>query len=248
MTKIARKDKQDMLVVRQAQAEELRLRRRSQYLQMSATTQAEIDEKRKASRDGSAVGGKVYSWWEKSPEERASITKRQMETRKERFVAEIKQRQGERYRQTVAAKTEEERQRPIDMQKAWYAGRTEEEKAVTRKRKAESVALKSEDERRKSSKKMVESKARKSDVEKLEQHLRTKATWASNSEEDMKAKTKKTSETLKNMSPEDRTASLALTEVKKKATAAGRQWRNTLGLPEVTQSEIRSRSCEKNLL
>ncbi|KAF7942720.1 uncharacterized protein EAE97_006174 [Botrytis byssoidea] len=232
MTKIARKDKQDMLVARQAQAEELRLRRRSEYLQMLATTQAEIDEKRKASRDGSAVRGKVYSWWEKSPQERASITKRQMETRKERFV-----------------KTEEEeRQRPTDMQKAWYGGRTEEEKAVTRKRKADSVALKTEDERRESVKKMVESKATESDADKVEQHLRTKATWASKSKEDLEAKTKKTSETLKKMSPEDRKASLALTEVKKEATAAGRQWRKTLGLPVVTQSEIRSRSWEKNLL
>ncbi|KAF7884975.1 hypothetical protein EAF00_010793 [Botryotinia globosa] len=161
-----------------------------------STRQAEIDEKRKAISDGSAVGGK---------------------------------RQSERYGQTVPAKTEEERRRPIDMQKAWH------------------TALKSEDERRKSSKKMVESKARKPDADKLEQHLRTKATWALKSEEDMKAKTKKTSETLKDMSPEDRKASLALTEVKKNATAVGRRWRKTLGLPEVTQSEIRSRSWEKNL-
>ncbi|TGO16823.1 hypothetical protein BTUL_0024g00610 [Botrytis tulipae] len=238
MAKIARKDKQDMLVVRQAQAEEMRLRRRSEYLQMSATRQAEIDEKRKASRDGSAVGGKLYSWWKKRPEERASITKRQLETRKERF----------RYRQTVAAKTEEERQRPIDMQKAWYAGRTEEEKAVTRKRKAETVALKSEEERRESSRKMVNSKSRKSDADKLARHIRTKATWASKTEEDMKEKVKKTAETLKKMSPEDRKASLALTEVKKKATAAGKQRRKTLGLPELTQSEIRSRLWERNLL
>ncbi|THV43919.1 hypothetical protein BGAL_0814g00020 [Botrytis galanthina] len=253
MTKIARKDKQEMRVVREEQAEELRLRRRSEYLKMSAAKQAEIDEKRQASRDGCVVGGHSYAWWKKSPEERASITKSQMEGRKAKFVKhgrlpEIKQRQGERYRATVAAKTPEERQRPIEMQKAWKAGRTEEEKAVTRKRLADTVALKSEDERREAVKKMVESKARKSEADKLEQHLRTKATWASKSEEDMKAKMKKTSETIKKMSPEERKASLALTEVKKKATAAEKLRRKTLGLPELTQSEIRSRSWEKNLL
>ncbi|KAF7959978.1 hypothetical protein EAE96_001579 [Botrytis aclada] len=74
-----------------------------------------------------------------------------MATRKERFVKhgglpEITERQGQRYRATIAAKTDEERQCPIDMQKAWYAGRTDEEKAVTRKRKAETVALKLEEE------------------------------------------------------------------------------------------------------
>ncbi|KAK6608602.1 hypothetical protein H4I95_03982 [Botrytis cinerea] len=75
------------------------------------------------------VGEQAYAWWNKSAEERAIITEKQRATRKERFVKngrlpEIKRRQGERYRATVAAKTEEERRAPIEMQKAWLAGRT----------------------------------------------------------------------------------------------------------------------------
>ncbi|KAK6609371.1 hypothetical protein H4I96_03302 [Botrytis cinerea] len=75
------------------------------------------------------VGEQAYAWWNKSAEERAIITEKQRATRKERFVKNgrlpgIKRRQGERYRATVAAKTEEERRAPIEMQKTWLAGRT----------------------------------------------------------------------------------------------------------------------------
>ncbi|KAM0192950.1 hypothetical protein ACHAPC_001750, partial [Botrytis cinerea] len=164
------------------------------------------------------VGEQAYAWWNKSAEERAIITEKQRATRKERFVKngrlpEIKRRQGERYRATVAAKTEEERRAPIEMQKACY-------------------------KRAKSVKKMVDAKANKSEEEKLSQHLRTKATWtkatwakatwakatwAKKSKEDMQKKIVKTAATIKSMSVEDRKASLALTEVKKKATAAEKE-------------------------
>ncbi|KAM0123331.1 hypothetical protein ACHAO1_011324 [Botrytis cinerea] len=149
------------------------------------------------------VGEQAYAWWNKSAEERAIIAENQRATRKERFVKngrlpEIKRRQGKRYRATVAAKTEEERRAPIEMQKACY-------------------------KRAKSVKKMVDAKANKSEEEKLSQHLRTKATWAKKSKEDMQKKIVKTAATIKSMSVEDRKASLALTEVKKKATAAEKE-------------------------
>ena len=80
---------------------------------------------------------------------------------------------------------------------------------------------------------MVDAKANKSEEEKLSQHLRTKATWtkatwakatwAKKSKEDMQKKIVKTAATIKSMSVEDRKASLALTEVKKKATAAEKE-------------------------
>ncbi|TGO35371.1 hypothetical protein BHYA_0160g00040 [Botrytis hyacinthi] len=229
MANIARKDKQEMLVVRQAQAEKLRRKRGSEYLKMS-------EDRLRLMKRGKRAGMTV-------PLEETYIRGGRRVQKREQVSPESKWKQERRDSLKIDACLRSSRDRGIDtarrllpkpMQKAWYAGRTEEEKAVSRKRKAETVALKPEEESRESSRKMANSKARKSDADKLAQHIRTKATWASKTEENMKEKVKKTAETLKKMSPEDRKASSALTEVKKKATAAGKQRRKTLGLPELT--------------